>query len=218
MQERPDAAEAAWHAPCRSCAGLLLRRDPQTAGRRHGDAVLFDEPRRGHQRGVSRRTADRVPQSPAGRPTTAQAAGVAGGERGRVHRDHGRNPNDDLFEPSIAAAPTSHLSKVRCLGSPAPRSGAGARCSALGWHMRQALAPLPQRRMPGRSNRPLKRRWPLRCLAVSAYGIPTTCRDTNHLFVAAVPRIRGRARTQNFRGAPSQLGPYADVAMTRTSG
>ena len=43
--------------------------DPQTAGRRHGDAVVVRRagPRRGHQRGVSRRTADRVPQSPAGR-------------------------------------------------------------------------------------------------------------------------------------------------------
>ena len=32
-------------------------------------------------RGDARRTSDRVPQSPAGRPTTAQAAGVAGGHR-----------------------------------------------------------------------------------------------------------------------------------------
>ena len=39
--------------------------------------------------GVSRRTADRVPQSPAGRPTTAQAAGVAGGHRGGPGADRG---------------------------------------------------------------------------------------------------------------------------------
>ena len=65
--------------------------DPQTAGRRHGDAVVVRRagPRRGHQRGVSRRTADRVPQSPAGRPTTAQAAGVAGGHRGGPGADRG---------------------------------------------------------------------------------------------------------------------------------
>ena len=52
---------------------------------------LFDERdlAERYQRGVPRRTADRVPQSPAGRPTTAQAAGVAGGHRGGPDADRG---------------------------------------------------------------------------------------------------------------------------------
>ena len=68
-------------------------------------AVRRTRPRRGHQRGVPRRAADRLPQSAARRRAAAQAPRAAGRHREGTRTHRGRHPAPQ--RPLCAAQPTS---------------------------------------------------------------------------------------------------------------